>query len=362
MKKKLILLSSFILTAVLAGCSGSSFEPQYKSEPNEITVSNAMFSQKITENVSYIQTEKDGEWNEDSIEVTEWQIDKFDLLDTAWCVESEDASLIYPNVGNNLKGKAAKLWIYFADGSNEYTSEIKTDDAGNQILNLSIDMTGYAYFESNNVKSTFEDVKFSGCELYEDGSTYFTVDFGQGQEKICIPEEAQKGELKDFVIACSNTYISSIDFEDIQTFEVSSNCLHEGFWDPKISKTKHGENISPDLTWDEVEGASEYIVIMIDNEWLHMDVFTEETSLEEGAYDRGERGAQYVGPYPPTGTHTYSVFVFALKNKPNDFYLGFDGGGNEINKIYKRIDTDADGNEGNVLAYGRLDGNYTNRD
>ena len=93
-----------------------------------------------------------------------------------------------------------------------------------------------------------------------------------------------------------------------------------------------------------------------------MDVFTTETSLAEGAIKRGERGNQYVGPYPPTGTHTYSVFVFALKNDMGKVLLAFDAGGNSIDRIYQELNKDKDGNEGNVIAYGRLDGHYTHKD
>ena len=39
--------------------------------------------------------------------------------------------------------------------------------------------------------------------------------------------------------------------------------------------------------------------------------------------------------------------------------LAFDAGGNSIDKIYSGLDIDKEGNSGNVIAYSRLDGNYT---
>jgi phosphatidylethanolamine-binding protein (PEBP) family uncharacterized protein len=103
---------------------------------------------------------------------------------------------------------------------------------------------------------------------------------------------------------------------------------------------------------------------MIDGNWLHMDVFTTETSLAEGAYKRrGGEGAEFVGPYPPRGsTHTYSVFVFALKGEPKSLPYTFNSGGNYLSELFPAIDTDKSGNKGNVIAYGKLDGNYTHRD
>ena len=165
------------------------------------------------------------------------------------------------------------------------------------------------------------------------------------------------------ISAKSETYIEKTVFDDLNKFNVTSDTLNNGKWDKKISNTKSGDNISPELTWEAVEGADRYVVIMIDGAWLHMDVFTTETSLAEGAIKRGSRGDQYVGPYPPSGTtHTYSVFVFALKNEMGKTPLFFDGGGNSIDLIYQKLNVDIDGNEGNVIAYGRLDGNYTNKD
>ena len=179
--------------------------------------------------------------------------------------------------------------------------------------------------------------------------------------------------LVSFMIGCgsqasimkkSDNYIDTIFFEDVTTFNVTSKCVKNGKWMDKISNTSRGENISPDLSWEAVEGATQYQVIMIDGNWLHMDVFTSATSLAEGEIaGKGAKGSRYVGPYPPLGTtHTYSVFVFALKDEPGKFYMGFDGGGNSINDIYKGLNTDVNGNTGNVIAYGRLDGNYRKKE
>ena len=203
-----------------------------------------------------------------------------------------------------------------------------------------------------------------------DGTTNIFGDAGDGEEGvISVPADVRKGKLEDFnnalptaeeaMISESSTYIKSTIFEDIETFNSSSSNLKDGVWDVKITNTASGENLSPELNWDEVEGASEYVVIMIDGAWLHMDVFTTKTSLEEGEIERGDRGNQYVGPYPPSGTHTYSIFIFALKNEKGKVNLAFDAGGNSIDKIYSGLDIDKDGNSGNVIAYSRLDGNYT---
>ena len=147
--------------------------------------------------------------------------------------------------------------------------------------------------------------------------------------------------------------------EGYDTFEVTSEDLIDGVWSDVISKDC-GDNVSPQLSWEAVEGAELYIIYMVDPDagyWIHWksDAVTE-TTLPQG----WASSTEYVGPYPPNGTtHTYSVFVFALKDEMGKVPFAFDNGGNSIFKIFDALDIDANGNEGNVLAYGRLDGNFT---
>ena len=90
----------------------------------------------------------------------------------------------------------------------------------------------------------------------------------------------------------STTYISNISFKDLTSFNVTSSLVKDGVWDKKIA-WEGGDKISPDLKWDKVDGAARYVVIMIDGNWLHMDVFTTETSLAEGAFKmKGGEGAE----------------------------------------------------------------------
>lgn len=165
---------------------------------------------------------------------------------------------------------------------------------------------------------------------------------------IVVPEEAKTG-----------TFIEKTWFDNLPAINVTSENLHDCVWDSKLANTSNGENCSPQLSWDAVEGAKSYAVFMIDGGWMHMDVYTEDTSIPEGVLKSSPRGYQYVGPYPPGGeTHTYTIFVFALKNDVGKVKFLFNSG-NSIDLIYQGHDTDIDGNTGNVIAAGRLDGTYT---
>lgn len=344
-------------------------EGDEKTEKETVNVTEGMIPQVIEKDVTYVM--KGGNWEVKSSEITNWTwAEDFNIQDTVWIIDTEDAASIYSKVGYSFKRKPASMYIHFGDDLKDGNSSIGTSEDGTQKMDMSLSISCDIIFECEGNKFYFEDVKVNGGECFMDGTTNIFGDAGDGEEGvISVPADVRKGELEDFnnalptaeeaMISESSTYIKSTIFEDIETFNSSSSNLKDGVWDVKITNTLRGENLSPELTWDEVDGASEYVVIMIDGAWLHMDAFTTKTSLEEGEIGGGGRGNRYVGPYPPSGTHTYSIFIFALKNEMGKVVLAFDGGGNSIDNIYKGLDVDIDGNSGNVIAYSRLDGNYT---
>lgn len=143
-------------------------------------------------------------------------------------------------------------------------------------------------------------------------------------------------------------------------FEVSSSNINDGKWDDVISNTSVGENKSPALSWEPVEGATRYVIYMVDTtvqNWIHWkseDVT--ETELAEGWASSGD----YVGPYPPEGgTHTYEVYVIALKNPVERVKGGLDGQNARFASFIEALDTDADGNTGNIAACGHLAATFT---
>lgn len=123
-----------------------------------------------------------------------------------------------------------------------------------------------------------------------------------------------------------------------------------------------GGNQSPAVSWESVEGANYYAVMMfdVDANWLHFMVTDiTDTELAQGAYtDSGT----YVGPYPPksAGTHTYRIAVFAIREQPNDTIAKSDsrqsyaGLVNHLNQV--------GGNSDNIIAYGYVEGTYTHGD
>ena len=374
MRKAVITVTFIILTVIFSGCANKEVysEGDVKTETVVENIDTGMIPQVIEKNATYVM--KDGNWQEEDSTITDWKwADDFFIQDTVWIIESNDATKLYSNLDVSFKGKPAVAYIHFKSDQKDAKAAIGETEDKIPKMDILISISCDIIFECNDEKYYFEGVKVSGGECFMDGTCNIFIDLGNGQTGILyVPADVKKGQWADFrnelptkedaLVQESSTYIKKISFDDLPSFDVTSSNLNDGIWNDKITNTKYGENLSPELTWDAVDEATRYVVIMIDGAWLHMDVFTTETHLDEGSVGRGQRGEQYVGPYPPNGTHTYSIFVFALKDEPGKVRFAFDAGGNSIDLIYSGLDKDKDGNEGNVIAYGRLNGNYTHKD
>jgi len=148
------------------------------------------------------------------------------------------------------------------------------------------------------------------------------------------------------------------DISRLSSFELTSEDLHDGVWSTEITNTQYGKNRSPQLSWKPVDGASNYVVYMIDTSatnWVHWRSVTEGvTELAAGWAPEKE----YVGPYPPEGTHDYEIYVFALKEPAKKVRGALDSASPEFFNLLKSLDNDG----GNVIACGHITGTYTHGD
>jgi phosphatidylethanolamine-binding protein (PEBP) family uncharacterized protein len=147
--------------------------------------------------------------------------------------------------------------------------------------------------------------------------------------------------------ACSNSKDSVKTIKAGQNIKITSSSLKDdGRWLSVITSSK-GDNQSPQLSWTPVEKASCYIIYMIDTSagnwchWIAKDVTA--TELEQGAKLDNSR---YVGPYPPSGTNTYEVMIFALKATPDSYKGYYDNENSSLDNILTALDT-SNGETGN---------------
>lgn len=145
-----------------------------------------------------------------------------------------------------------------------------------------------------------------------------------------------------------------------ETFKVTSTNLSDGVWDDIISNTDIGENRSPQLSWEPVEGAKVYAVYMFDtntNGYLHWrSGGITETNLPEG----WASPLDYNGPHIGHGyTHNFDIYVIALKAPVERVRGTVNGQNKKLGEFIKELDTDAEGNTGNIISYGKISGLYT---
>ena len=165
--------------------------------------------------------------------------------------------------------------------------------------------------------------------------------------------------LSDNVILTN--YANDGFLEGYDTFDVTSPDLVDGIWQDVISNTFLGENASPELTWSPVEGAEEYVIYMVDMnsngylQWKSGGIH--ETSLPRGW---APKLLEYNGPHVGHGdTHQYDVFVVALKAPAGRLRGGINGINPQMASFIKGLDIDENGNSGNIIAYGRISGLFT---
>jgi len=155
-----------------------------------------------------------------------------------------------------------------------------------------------------------------------------------------------------FAISIKQYYPGRDSFD---TFEVTSTDINDGVWDVKISHDK-GQDISPQLSWNEVSGASCYAVYMIDPDggnWLHMHTVTHKTTLDSGEVSHEE----YIGPYPPNGSHTYVVYVFALKEEKPPLWI-LNTQSDSTDELMSMLNTFSNSDTGNLISYGMISAEY----
>jgi phosphatidylethanolamine-binding protein (PEBP) family uncharacterized protein len=89
-----------------------------------------------------------------------------------------------------------------------------------------------------------------------------------------------------------------------------------------------------------------------------------ETKLPQGwatsASSRSDTyNADYVGPNPPSGsTNQYNIYVFALKAPVERVKGSIGDQAMNLQGFMDSLDTDAEGNTGNIVAVGRIVGYY----
>ena len=162
--------------------------------------------------------------------------------------------------------------------------------------------------------------------------------------------------MLNFMVAIYQ-YTRPPKLDELPQLSLSSAQLKDGVWADEIGKKT--ENLSPSLSWSApFEGCEDYVIVMLDesaDNWVHWLAVTNTAGVKEGSF--GEYN--YVGPYPPSGTHTYTVYVFALKSPERPSCATLDMGGLKLSDLTREIDSSVYVEYKNIAAVGKLSGTYS---
>lgn len=181
-------------------------------------------------------------------------------------------------------------------------------------------------------------------------SLLFCLTFSCCSDQYSLYRELRKLMVfEDLQLDVPNIAISSTSINEDNEF------VRETLADKKPNDPL-GENQSPQLSWEAVEGAELYAVGMFDENanWLHWLVLDlQKTELTQGEYTSHK---YYVGPYPPKnkGAHKYRIEVFALKRPTDNLILKVDAL-HSYYDIVRYLNRSGNG-EQNILARGYIVG------
>ena len=144
-----------------------------------------------------------------------------------------------------------------------------------------------------------------------------------------------------------------------EEFELTSEDIEDGFWVDAISSSPAGDDVSPQLSWDPVDGAGQYIIYMVDISANYL-IHWKAEGVTETHLDRGWADSFYFGPYPRTGlTNTYDIYVIAIRNPIDRLRVSLRVPNENFPLFLARLDIDAEGNTGNIIAYGHISAQYS---
>ena len=194
---------------------------------------------------------------------------------------------------------------------------------------------------------------FAGCS---NGSVDNSVASETQTESTATEMETTEAETE-----APSAVDSGVDYlEGFTKFELTSTDLVNGVWADSISNTERGTNASPELKWKAVDGAAEYVIYMVDmntNGFIHWkSIGITDTEIPSG----WAPSSDFIGPWPAPGdTHIYDVYVIALKEPVERLKGGLNGSNPKFVEFIQGLDTDSEGNTGNIIAYGKLSGSFT---
>ncbi|MBR4412736.1 MAG: hypothetical protein IKS60_03910 [Lachnospiraceae bacterium] len=293
---------------------------------------------------------EDDEWKFSSKSWSDWVIKRNELNGSNWIANSADVKELSNLFENGFAfDEGAAVYVHFKKNLNIITVLLNEDPSVFE-TKIGTSFGGTIYYKGENENTSVDFTCMEGI-VNDDGLLSFKLVTDNGEEYFTPGESSIfiSQAFYDLYMSDNADPENAAVLENLDTFEVTSEGIFYGEW-IKETGAKNG-NVSPELSWDRVDGATNYAVMMIDldegNYHLHGYGVSDTNHLDFGAMN------EFVGPYPPS-PHNYTVYVFALKNAV-DTGLRVDKQNCDAESLFELLNKD---NPDNVISYGSVTASY----
>lgn len=317
-----------------------------------------LLPQTVCKDLEFYLNSTTSSWELLSEKTTACEVDNTNLIGTSWKCDSISAeSLSEVFEGGIPDGDTGTLYIRFLKKMGGFAFNVDNGiNTPDERFFVTVG-TGAKIAWAGQQGVIEKSVKMTEGSVMNDGILNLVLGSGEGSVILSFGDNTVLIKDQEYDAAVGLEADGSKVYKDsLPLIEVTSDNANNGEWDVDIG-LKEG-NLSPELTWDEVDGAGCYAVFMIDvstTTWLMWYVVVDTTHFDKGRYTDS---TEYVGPYPP-GAHDFIVYVVALKDVPKISSYPLDQITGDIDDKLNVLNTDTEGNTGNVLAYGYIKATYT---
>ncbi|MBR3279129.1 MAG: hypothetical protein IKG01_09585 [Lachnospiraceae bacterium] len=317
-----------------------------------------LVKQTVTKELEFRLNKTSGTWEFTGEKLTACEVDNSSLPGSSWKCDPASSETVSALFGDEVPaGDNGVLYFRFLKKMGQFAFNLSNpDNTDSERFFGTVGTNAKAVWagSSGNVEKSLSITEGS---VTDDGDLYLVLTSDKGSAKINLGIDAVNIPEQDYDAATGKEVdTSKVYMDSLPVFEVTTMSIEGGEW-RQPSGLKEG-NESPELTWAPYDGATRYAVIMIDtstSNWLCWFTVVDKTHLDEGEYTDP---SVYAGPYPAE-THTYELFVVALRTDPQALSFVIDASGGDIHSKLDFLNTAADGSTGNVLAYGTIKAPYT---
>jgi phosphatidylethanolamine-binding protein (PEBP) family uncharacterized protein len=317
-----------------------------------------LVTQTVTKDLEFRLNSTSNSWEYIGETLTSCDVNNSNLPGTSWKCETLSSDTVASLFGDEVPaGDTGVLYFRFLKKMGQFAFNLSNADNtsserffGTVGTNAKAIWTG----SSGNIEKS---ISITEGSVTDDGDLFLVFTSDKGSAKINLKTDAVNIPEQEYDEATGKEVDNSkVYMDSLPVFEVTTQSIEGGEW-RQPSGLKEG-NESPELTWAPYDGATKYAVIMIDtstSNWLCWYTIVDKTHLDEGEYTDP---SVYAGPYPAE-THTYELFVVALRTDPQDLSFVIDASGGDIHSKLDFLNKASDGSFGNVLAYGTIKAPYT---